>query len=113
SSVKSREDCSECDVQRREEVVGLVETVEEIENGARPADRWRPRYAHAQRDQQKTCARDQDRERDPACERLQLGTAPAEKGRTDIKQVDRHVGHNEKGDEGDIALPSIIPGPNV
>src|SRR5438874_13525281 len=66
------------------------------------------RKCEAQREKQKTKPSDNDRGRDSLRQDRQFAAGPAEKRRCHKKQVDRHVGQNEKWDEWNAAFPFEI-----
>jgi hypothetical protein len=92
--VDAGEDHQDRNVQRREEVEGSIEAVQQLEDRSRPVRGRRSRKCELQRHHEKRPRRDQDRHRHPATEHEQFLRRLAQEWSTDEEEVERHVGND-------------------
>src|SRR6266478_9700658 len=79
TGIEVDEDRAQRDVQRRKEVVGLIERAEGVEDRAEPAGYRRALEGEPQREQKEDAAGRDDRQHDPPSEGAELRAVAAEK----------------------------------
>ena len=103
--VNAAEDDEHRDVQRRKQIVRLVEKLKPIESGAEPAARVDAWEGEVEGKRQENNCRDAKRRDQSFRKRVHLSLAPTKERRDDEEKVDRHVGNDHQGNERNGALP--------
>src|SRR5205823_3837151 len=103
--INAAEEDEHRDVQRRKQIVRLVEKLKPIEGGAEPAARVDAREGEVEGKRQENNCRDAKRRDQSFRKRVHLSFVPAKERRDDEEEVDRHVGNDHQWNERNGALP--------
>jgi hypothetical protein len=108
SAVAVCEKSSQGDMQGREEIVGSVEAVEEMEKSTHPVVWYHPWKGILKRHNKKKTAGGHNNKADSFGKEQEPLRILVEEGGSHKKEINGHVGDDQPGDKGDVLFPAKI-----